>query len=52
MVVNAANREKDVNWMKDHLNGDVVFTDSSDELSQLAIQGPNACLLYTSGMRC
>ena len=42
VVVNAANREKDVNWMKDHLNGDVVFTDISDELSQLAIQGPNA----------
>ncbi len=42
IVVNAANREKDVKWMKEHLHGEVVFTDISDELSQIALQGPKA----------
>lgn len=41
-VVNAANREKDVAWMRRHLQGDVKMVDISDTLSQLALQGPNA----------
>ena len=41
-VVNAANREKDVNWMRAHLLGDAVMTDVSDEWAQLALQGPKS----------
>ena len=42
IVVNAANREKDVAWMRDHLEGDVSLTDISDGIAQLALQGPRA----------
>lgn len=42
VVVNAANREKDVKWIEEHLTGDVKFTDISDTLSQIALQGPLA----------
>lgn len=41
-VVNAGNREKDVRWMRDRLFGDCALTDRSDEISELAIQGPLA----------
>lgn len=40
IVVNAANREKDVQWMKEHLFGEVKFSDISDDIAQIAIQGP------------
>lgn len=40
IVVNAANRMKDVMWMQDHLFGAVEFTDLSDAIAQLALQGP------------
>ena len=40
VVVNAANRHKDVAWIRDHLQGDVVFEDVSDQYAQLALQGP------------
>ncbi|MBQ1506019.1 MAG: glycine cleavage system aminomethyltransferase GcvT [Erysipelotrichales bacterium] len=39
-VVNAGNRVKDAAWMKEHLFGDVEFKDISDDVAQLAIQGP------------
>jgi aminomethyltransferase len=42
VVVNASNRHKDVKWMKEHIFGEVEFKDISDEISQLALQGPNA----------
>ncbi|MGX7149114.1 glycine cleavage system aminomethyltransferase GcvT [Enterococcus ureasiticus] len=42
LVVNAANRAKDVAWMKQHLFGEVAFSDQSDEFVQIALQGPNA----------
>lgn len=42
VVINAANRLKDVEWMRMHLSGDVVFEDISDEVAQLALQGPRA----------
>lgn len=42
VVVNAANREKDVAWMKAHAFGDVSVRDISDDVAQLAIQGPQA----------
>lgn len=42
IVVNAANRHKDVQWMKAHLFGDVIFQDISDEMAQIALQGPKS----------
>ena len=42
IVINAANRHKDVAWMKAHLFGDVTLEDVSDTYAQLAIQGPKA----------
>ncbi len=42
IVVNASNRYKDVRWMKDHITGKVEFKDISDEVAQLALQGPKA----------
>lgn len=42
IVVNAANRLKDVLWMRQHLEGEVEFQDISDEIAQLALQGPGA----------
>lgn len=43
LVINAANIDKDVEWMKSHLEGfDVEFANRSDHYGQLAIQGPEA----------
>lgn len=42
IVVNAANRHKDVEWMKAHLTGEAKLQDISDEFVQLALQGPLA----------
>ncbi len=42
IVVNASNRSKDVEWMKRHLVGEVKLEDISDELAQVALQGPRA----------
>lgn len=42
VVINAANHDKDVAWMKAHLLGDVTFKDISDDTAQLALQGPNS----------
>lgn len=42
IVVNAANKEKDYQWMLDHQFGNVAFTDVSDQYAQLALQGPKA----------
>lgn len=39
LVVNAANRAKDVAWMKEHLFGEVAFSDQSDQFVQIALQG-------------
>lgn len=41
-VVNAANRQKDFDWLKSHLSGDCTLTDISDSVGQIAIQGPKA----------
>ena len=40
LVINAANRHKDVDWMRANLIGDVQLEDISDSLAQLALQGP------------
>ena len=43
LVINAANIDKDVAWMEQHLEGfDVTFDHCSDYYGQLAIQGPEA----------
>ena len=46
VVINAANREKDVAWLhakrSDLANLDVTVEDVSDSLGMIAIQGPNA----------
>ena len=40
IVANAANRDKDVAWIKGHLGKDVVFEDLTDSYGQIALQGP------------
>ena len=42
LVVNAANREKDYAWMLSHQSGEAAFSDISDTVAQLALQGPKA----------
>lgn len=42
LVVNGANNAKDTAWLKEHLTGDVQLTNRTDEIAQLAIQGPKA----------
>ena len=43
MVVNAATRDKDAEWVKTHLTGEGVrFRDVSDDVTQVALQGPAA----------
>ena len=42
IVVNAANRDKDAGWIRAHLTGDCNLEDISDQVAQLALQGPEA----------
>lgn len=42
ICVNAANREKDFQWIKTNIQGDVVVEDHSDQYAQIALQGPRA----------
>lgn len=42
LVVNAANTDKDVDWLQTHVKGDVGVQDVSDDYSLLAIQGPRS----------
>ena len=42
MVYNAANREKNWDWLEKHREGEVVMTDLSDESAMFAVQGPKA----------
>lgn len=42
LVVNASNIEKDFNWLKENQTGDVTIINISDEVAQLALQGPLA----------
>lgn len=42
LVVNASNIEKDWNWLEMHNTGGALLSNISDEMSLLAIQGPNA----------
>lgn len=40
LCVNAANIEKDFEWMKTHIEGDVTVTNKSNDYAQIALQGP------------
>lgn len=42
LCVNAANIEKDFEWMQQNVAGDVTITNRSDEFAQIALQGPLA----------
>lgn len=43
LVVNAATLAGDSEWIQKHLSSETVFTDRSDELAKLDVQGPQAC---------
>ncbi|MGX6978739.1 glycine cleavage system aminomethyltransferase GcvT [Vagococcus elongatus] len=40
LVVNAANHDKDFNWIQEHLLSNTTLTDRSEEIGLLAVQGP------------
>lgn len=40
--VNAANTDKDYAWVMENVGGDVQVSNRSDDLAQLALQGPNS----------
>lgn len=42
LVVNAANHEKDFEWIQKNVKGDVVVKDISDDVAQIALQGPKS----------
>lgn len=42
LVINAANIDKDVAWLKQNLTGNVRLENRSDQVSLLAVQGPNS----------
>ena len=42
LVVNAANFEKDIAWIRRHAPGDVSVVDENARTAQLAVQGPRA----------
>ena len=47
LILNAANTEKDVAWIREHLEGDVRFEDISESLAQIALQGPDSLALLS-----
>jgi len=48
-VVNASNREKDLDWMREHAPDSVNVEDRTFELALVAFQGPEAQRLLPSG---
>ncbi len=42
LVVNAANTDKDYDWLKENVFGDVKLQNLSHEYAQIALQGPNS----------
>lgn len=42
LVINASNTEKDFEWLKSHVSGEVVIKNVSADYAQLALQGPKA----------
>ncbi len=49
MVINAANIDKDFVWMNSHVSAPVVLENRSDKMAALALQGPAAPIVLTSG---
>ena len=49
IVVNAANKDKDFAWMREHVDGLAHLSDISDTLAQIAVQGPRAIDLIATG---
>ena len=45
LVVNAANIDKDLDWLNKHVEDDVTITDVSEETGLLALQGPLAAVI-------
>ncbi|SFS55203.1 glycine cleavage system aminomethyltransferase GcvT [Paenibacillus sp. BC26] len=48
VVVNASNIDKDYEWMRSHLIGDVLLENISDKLALLALQGPSAAAVMAA----
>ncbi len=48
LVLNASNKDKDVAWIAEHLTGDVTFADVSDQVAQIALQGPESKAILTT----
>ena len=42
VVVNASNREKDLEWLTSNIQGNVTIKDISDKMALIAIQGPRS----------
>ena len=42
LVVNASNREKDLEWMRSHVSGDVRIVDETFTTALIALQGPRS----------
>jgi aminomethyltransferase len=42
LVVNASNKDKDFEWLKQHSDNSVTLNDVSDETALLAVQGPRS----------
>jgi aminomethyltransferase len=51
LCVNASNIDKDVAWIRDHVGGEVVVDNRSDETALLALQGPAAKTILTRLMK-
>ncbi|WP_127530846.1 glycine cleavage system aminomethyltransferase GcvT [Paenibacillus kobensis] len=48
LVVNAANTAADLEWLREHLLGDVMLEDVTEATALLALQGPNALQVLTA----
>ena len=42
IVVNAANKDKDYEWMKAHVSGEAELSIFRDQVAQIALQGPKS----------
>jgi aminomethyltransferase len=47
LVVNASNREKDLEWIRSNLTGDARVEDVSDAMALIALQGPESERILT-----
>ena len=48
LVINAANTEKDIAWMRAHVAGEMSLKDRSDDLSLIAVQGPRSLMTLST----